>query len=78
MHDGFYALLKSEHVAAHLLHTQGIREANIAGIVDEKIIDEIANPVEDESIKYLVRYVGCAIKKVYFCSRRGRVVDTMS
>lgn len=51
MHDAFYALLKSEHIAAHLLHTQIIREANIASIVDEKIIDEITNPVEDESIK---------------------------
>ena len=58
MHDGFYALLKSEHVAAHLLHTQSIREANITGIVDEKIVDEITNPVKDESRKCLVRSEG--------------------
>jgi hypothetical protein len=58
VHDGFYALLKSEHVAAHLLHTQSIREANIAGIVDEKIVDEITNPIEDESSECLVRSVG--------------------
>ena len=76
MHDCFYALLKSEHVAAHLLHTQSVRKANIAGIVDEKIINEITNPVEDESIKCLGVWV--RDKKAYFCSWGGRVVDAMS
>ena len=76
MYDAFYALLKSEHVAVHLLHTQIIRKVNVTCIVDEKIVDEIANPIEDESIKRLG--VWMRDKKAYFCSRRGRVVDAMS
>jgi hypothetical protein len=51
VHDAFYALLKSEHIAAHFLHTQIIREADVAGIVDEKIVDKMTNPVEDESVE---------------------------
>lgn len=49
MYNSLHTLLKSKHVAAYLLHAYGIHDANMASIVDEKIIHEEPDSMEDES-----------------------------
>jgi hypothetical protein len=64
-HDGFYALLKSEHITAYLLHAQSIRKGNIASIVNEKIIHKEPNSIEDKSVQ-VIRKVDVAIRRLTF------------
>jgi hypothetical protein len=49
VHDSLYTLLKSKHVAAYLLHARIICDADMAGIVNEKVIHEEPDSMEDES-----------------------------
>ena len=51
VYDSLHALLKSKHVAAYLLHARRVREANMAGIVNEKIVHEEPDSMEDKSVE---------------------------
>jgi hypothetical protein len=62
-HDGLYALLKSKHITAYLLHAQSIRKGNIASVVNEKIIHEEPDSIEDKSVE-MIGKVDVATKRL--------------
>ena len=76
MHNSLYALLKSKYVAAYLLHAQRICEANMSSVVNEKVVDKETDTMEYKSVEGM-RTRGIHNEMPYFCSRGGRVEDTI-